>query len=158
MNSKYHFFIISFCFLFLSNCASNSNSRQDKVGIKVIGKYKSIAIEKLSTPTEYIFNSTKTIVICTDRSKNVASDPTQVLHFFVYDIEKDSVIYEDSVLGGKINWFSNSIIEIGRTPGIVSGKEGEEKSSNAYYYDIKLQKKVKRPLIQVGKIQLQEKE
>lgn len=150
MTSKYYFFIVSFGLLFISGCISNSKSQQEKVELtEMTEKYKSTAIEKFSNPIQYIFNVSKTNVVCIKQNKKLVEDPIQALHFIIYDITKDSLIFEDSVLGGSIRWLSDDLIEIGNTPGIVSGREGEEQSSNTYYYDIKLQKKVKTPLIEI---------
>ena len=103
--------------------------------------YKAIAIEKYGPSVEYIFNSPKTHVICLKRNKPNPQIPQHQISFFIYDLEKDEVIFEESSIDAEVEWKNDHQAQIKITPGIVSGDEIPE--DFIYIYDVESGKKIK---------------
>lgn len=104
--------------------------------------YKAIAIEKYGHNVAYIFNSPKTDVICLKRNKPTPQMPQHQISFFIYDLEKGEVIFEESSVDAEVKWKNDHQAQIKITPGIVSGDETPE--DFIYIYDVESRKKIKQ--------------
>ena len=105
-------------------------------------EYQSIAITKYQGNIEYIFNDSQSHVICLTFSKPQAMHPHPELKFFIFDLSKGKILFEDSLLNAKVSWISNSQAEVELIPEIISGDEDITKSG--YVFDVNTMKK--RPL------------
>ena len=103
--------------------------------------YKTISLEKYGQNIEYLMNSSKTHVICLKRNKPTPQIPQSRISFFIYDIKKDEIIFEESFIDAEVRWKSEYQVEVKITPGIVSGDETAE--DFIYVYDVTLRRKIK---------------
>ena len=82
--------------------------------------YLDIAKTKYGVDDEFSCeeNSSKTLVLCKHATDN--SEPGLMSwEYFVYEQENKKVLLEDAVDRGNVKWFSESEIEISRTPGTM---------------------------------------
>ena len=103
-------------------------------------KYQKIAEEKYKHDIIYTFNQSKSYVLCKKFVKPSPKMHQSSVSFFVYDLEKDKIVYEKSVDNGKVKWANDSKLKISIIPGIISGDE--DMRNYNYLYDIKKQKKI----------------
>lgn len=121
-----------------------SSSKKTSAASAAAGQYKIAATEKYGEGVEYYFNESKTHVLCLKQAKVKLSPamPQNPLRFFVYDLNAEKIIYEDSLEDGSVRWINDSQLQISLIPGIVSGDEDPEDFT--YLYDVKLQQRRKR--------------
>ena len=104
--------------------------------IKTNKEYKVFAEEKIKSGYKIIYNSDSSFVIY-QKSINVEpAHPQNSISFIIYDVNKDKIIYEESVQDGNIEWQNDYLVKIVNRHGIVSQ---EMKASNIQiqYYDVK---------------------
>ena len=128
-----HLFLIV-ALLLLPACASSS---RPPASARAAENYKNLALAKYGEGVEFIFNESETHVLCLKQNKVKLSPalPQDPLRFFVYDLQNEKIVYEDSIEDGSVNWISNSELQISIIPGIVSGDENPEDFT--YIYDVK---------------------
>jgi hypothetical protein len=102
-------------------------------------EYQSIAITKYQSNIEYLFNDSQSHVVCLTLSKPRAMQPHPELKFFIFDINEDEILFEDSLLNAKVGWISDSQVEVEFIPEIIS--EDEEISKSGYVFDVNTMKK-----------------
>lgn len=103
-------------------------------------KYRKIAEEKYKDHIDYIFNESKTHVLCVRINKSTPKIPESAFSFFVYDLKNDRIIFEDSIADGSVHWTSDHLLEVEQKSGTVS-KENPIRSKR-YGYDVVTQKKI----------------
>lgn len=118
-----------------------NTSKMDSPKSSDSGTYKSIAAEKYGTGIEYLFNEPRTYVVCLKRIKPTAEAPQNQTNFFIYDLGKEKIIFEESSIDAQVKWKNDSQVQVKITPGIVSGDETED--DFIYLYDVKAEKKIK---------------
>jgi hypothetical protein len=131
-------------FLLISACASapknSANLPQEKKTEQSTSeKYKALAISKYETDIEYVFNESKTVVVCAQSQKRTIEKPRHSLKFFVYDVAKDRVIFEESLADGEVVWKNDHEIKITQRLGTAQ-KDGSNMVT--YVFDVITQKKV----------------
>lgn len=127
------FFIV--VLLVIPACVSSS---KPPASGKATENYKTLASKKYGEGVDCTFNESKTHVLCLKQEKVKLSPaiPQNPLRFFVYDLQNEKIVYEDSIEDGSVLWISNSELQIMIIPGIVSGDENPEDFT--YIYDVKL--------------------
>ena len=118
-----------------------STSKMDSQRSSNSQTYKSIAAGKYGKGIEYLFNEPKTYVVCLKRVKPTAQAPQNQTSFFIYDLEKEEIIFEESSIDAEVKWKSDTQVEVKITPGIISGDETED--DFIYLYDVRSRKKIK---------------
>ncbi|MGD9489665.1 MAG: hypothetical protein AB7W47_16715 [Calditrichaceae bacterium] len=101
--------------------------------------YKQLAVQKYQNKITYSFNSDTTLVICARQEKPTSRRPFSNVQFFVYDLIKKSVVYEDKLPMGSVRWYDKDQLELNTIPGIVSGKE--DNGARVYIVNLKTGKK-----------------
>ncbi len=132
-----------FCItLFCIQCnASRSKHAESKINAD--GKpYRKIARDKYKNGVVYIFNTQKTHVLCVKKVNTEKNFPFPPLAFFLYDLQKDKIRFEDASAGGEVKWLNDSQIIVSWIPGTVKGDEEKEGMSTGYIYDLIQQKKI----------------
>lgn len=117
--------------LLLINCAGSDNAfeRQESV-------LKKLSLEKFGISSRLIYNSDKSCSIVVKQEKSTAKNPNPLLQFFVYDLRKDKIIFEESFTGGRIKWKNNRLIEVTFTPEMISTEDSNK--LYGYIYDVDL--------------------
>ncbi len=139
-------------FIFLTFCSSSKpDSTQNSASKTKLEKYKVAAKAKFKNNIKYSLNDDKSCVLCVKTTK-LSNHPGQFkLAFMLYDLKNDEIIYEASHPNAKVKWISTEQIQVFLTPGIVSGREGEEKSNSGYIYDTKTKTKKFNDLQRIDK-------
>ena len=102
---------------------------------------ESIAQQKFVDNINYLDNKNSTFTICYSQKVKTALNPFPPLHYFIFDNQKQEVIFEENLANGFVKWIGMYKIEVRITPGIVSFDQ--ENKSNKYIYDVQLRKKLK---------------
>jgi hypothetical protein len=119
------------------SCASQSDVRQ---GQSSIPRFQSLAQAKWGDGAECAFNPTKTAVLCYKRSKPTLQIPQQQVVFFVFDVTTDTVIFEDNILNGSVQWRDDFSIVVSVTPGIEKSEVSSPPTRHGYIFDIRTRK------------------
>jgi len=121
----YKFLLSLFFLFFLTGCAGSVTTQDEHLVF-----LKKLASERYGTATRFIFNSDKTFSIAVKQEKASAQNTNPLLQYFVFDLEKEKIVFEDDVPGGSIFWKDNDRVEVRATPGIVQINDG----NNLYGY------------------------
>ncbi len=135
------------------SCSSSKQTSPRNNQIQTISTktYQVIAEEKYEGRVDFLFNSSKTYVLCINEEKETSNPGFSPLKFFVYDLKAERVIFEDMPGRANIKWISPDNFEVDVVPGIVRGDEEANSASPGYVYDCKLQKKIKRSALNPDK-------
>ncbi|PID88158.1 MAG: hypothetical protein CSB06_01580 [Bacteroidia bacterium] len=95
------------------------------------------ALRKYGTDTLSAVNETHTFVLFQQASKS-RSNPYAKTHFFVYDLKRNEVIYEDSIPSASVRWHTAQSLLISRQKGIIQDTEDDGKIR--YIYDLNTKK------------------
>lgn len=127
--------VIIFLVLFyglLGSCKSGNKSM--KTGMNETEQYQILASQHLGEKYVVEFNESGKLVLC---KSGFLPDPS-VAHyhvkFFVFDKDKQEIIYQDVIPRGEVVWFNNNTLKVSTIPGIVM--PDEEVISNTYLYDL----------------------
>jgi hypothetical protein len=96
-----------------------------------------LAEERYGSHVEYLYNESKSFVICFNRPKLPPGIPLQPLRFFVFDMENAAIVFQDSFESADINWLDNTRFAVRVIPGIIS--EGED--PDGYEFDVLTRKR-----------------
>lgn len=118
-------------FLILS-CAT-SKQAQDK--------YRSLAVEKFKENIDYVYNESKSFVLCVSAAKPTALKPQNSIRFFVYDINNDAIVMEESLTDGSARWINDRSIEVRYALGVDS-KDPAVPHSGSYLFDVLTKEKI----------------
>ncbi|MFC2129866.1 hypothetical protein ACFLSQ_00370 [Bacteroidota bacterium] len=132
--------ILSLLFSISCSTTEKAKNNEDKPLIKQVVKegYELAAWKKYSGGIMYIPNSLNTYMLCISQEKPNAENPFPALKFFIFDMEKQEIVYEESLENGFVNWRNDYQIRIDLIPGQV---KSDEESLNYYIYDLKKKKK-----------------
>jgi hypothetical protein len=87
---------------------------------------ESVAARKYGAAFRTIFNSDRRFAVVLKREKNPALNPHPPLQFFIWDAERESVVFDDEPGPADVRWIDSREIEVTVTPGAVSrGRAGE---------------------------------
>lgn len=131
--------IFTFLLLILVSCTSakksNSAVSQEKNDtLPAVEKYKTLAVEKYKDQIDYVFNQSKTHVLCARTSKPTPKMPENNVSFFVFDLNHENIIFEESIVDGSVTWINNRQLEIIQKTGIISGENPDRR--HGYIFDV----------------------
>jgi len=89
-------------------------------------RLRSIAAEKYGAAYQTSTNSDRHFAIVRKQEKESSLNPNPALHFFVYDMKKGVVVFEDNVGAARVRWINSRQIEVAVTPGTVSRDRADE--------------------------------
>jgi hypothetical protein len=125
--------------LLLVSCGS---SRLDlKESESQPARYQAMAFQKYGRGTEFVFNESKTVVLCLTRSKPSAIHPQQQVSFFVFDLSSDTTIFEDEIVNGSVDWKDSFTLLVSTIPGMVKSEESSAGQMSGYIFDLRSRKK-----------------
>ena len=124
--------------LFLCSCGTSRN--EDKTPAVDTRRWESMALKKYGPGVEFVFNSTKSAVLCLKKSKPTAGDMRQQVSFFVFDLSADSAIFEDTLPDASVEWKDAFSILVATVPGIITNNEKPGGSKSGYIFDLRVRK------------------
>ena len=113
-------FIMALCF---AACGSSENAQR---------LARQTAEARFNGEVEYVHNSDSSYVICSTRPKVRPGHPLRPLHFLVFDLNRKTVAYEDSLESADIYWLTNTRIQVHFIPEVISADE----EASGYMYDL----------------------
>jgi uncharacterized ubiquitin-like protein YukD len=130
---KYNCLPVIFLLIFW-NCSGSRYTISNN--IKTNKEYKTFAEDKIKSGYNIGYNSDSSFAIYQKAINTEPGHPQNSISFFIYDLNKDKIIYEESVQDGNIEWQNDHLVKIVNRHGIVSQ---EMKTSNFQirYYDVK---------------------
>ncbi len=137
-------------------CASSGNEKRtgkadSQAAQDTMPTYKALANEKYNSDVSYRYNSDRTAVLCVKQARPTSKQVFPNLKFFIYDLNSQKIIFEESLPNGKVVWLNDQQIRVTTVPGIVPGDEEAADSTPGYIYDIQLRKKTKNPAADVDR-------
>ena len=127
-----------FILFLLFGCVPTSKLSQQET-LKSKKTYQQIAQEKFGEKVECKLNSNKSYALCKKKMTAPVLNPNQLLEFFVYDIQKEEIIYENKMSNVKIKWHNNTQLLITYQKGYITGPTDTGKST--YIFDLPSKKK-----------------
>ena len=105
--------------------------------------YRTLAEKKLGKGAAFFFNADKSRVICLIKKSDASSRRSaSSIRFFVYDLGKKRVVFEDAQANASVSWVGPDRIRVAITPGIVKVDREGESGFYGYDYDLELGRKV----------------
>ena len=144
-NLVFSFIVIFLSTILFSSC-SNYNNGYKKDTPKA--SYIKTAQEKYSYNINYLFSPDSSHVICYKTEKQSKSNYIPQSKFFIYDLNKDKIIFEDNSRSDKIEWINKNKIRVLKRPGIITVDPVKNKKMLGYIYDLNQNKKI--PLSKPG--------
>ena len=83
---------------------------------------ESLAKEKYGTGFEIVKNEHEAMMLCYKEDKK-RSQPHSTLSYFVYDLNKKEIIFEEKLFDADIKWLDAHNIEIRITPEVISSDD-----------------------------------
>jgi hypothetical protein len=130
LNMKNKFYLL-ITLLFLIRCSAIQTTLSDQEEY-----LKKLSADKFGTSFFISYNDTKSFALVVNQQKSTVKNPNPVLQFFVYDVGKSKISFEESVPAGKIKWKNNNQLEVVITPGTVSTEENGK--LYGYIYNVSL--------------------
>ncbi|MFH0990319.1 MAG: hypothetical protein V1799_09940 [bacterium] len=124
-----------FLILVISGCSSKKAAVHETA-------YQQLAYERYGERVEYLYNQSRSHVICLTKNEVTPKLPQQHLRFFLYDIAANTILLEDEIQNGSIAWKNNWLVVAIIIPGTV--KIDEEDKPQGWQYDV--QKKSRNPI------------
>ena len=126
--------LICFSLLIVYSCVSSEDKSTE--GERM---YEKSAIEKYGDNIKYLFNAAHTYVLCIKQAQAGTEQPFPPLKFFVYDLDSEKIVYEESLANGSVKWRNDYQLEITIIPGII---KGNEEGVNYFIYDLNEGKRI----------------
>jgi hypothetical protein len=101
--------------------------------------YVSIANDRYGRNVEFIPNADSSFILCINREET-PGQPIMSLRFFVFDVARDEILYEDSLDQAEAYWINPSEVRVVSTPEVTSG---DESPGGGYIYDVRERKRRK---------------
>jgi hypothetical protein len=99
-----------------------------------------MAAQMYGPAVEFLFNESKTAVVCFKKSKPTPLLPQRQVQYFVFDLVSDTMLYEDNIPNGSVEWKDNFSILVNITPGNEKTEDVTPPTVHGYIYDIRIRK------------------
>ncbi|MGE5682288.1 MAG: hypothetical protein ACM34K_15580 [Bacillota bacterium] len=135
--TKHFVFVFFLPALILTGCCSSSVEKQQSgsENNQTLKSYIQLALSRYGDNVEYLYNSPeKSFVLALSREKESSNNPYPAIHFFVFDIKKNMIIFEDVVPKATVSWKNDHQVEVIVTPAIISTDEQDK--PQGYIFDI----------------------
>lgn len=127
MKNKIILFISISTSLFFA-CHSSKKSVKDNSGTTNEVTYRELGYQKYKNDTIFNFSIGKSYVLCQKSIKETNLNPNVLTDFFVFDLKKNIIIYEDKIAGCEISWYSDFELYIIKQKGIIITTEDSGKN------------------------------
>ncbi len=78
-----------------------------------------VAKEKFGVDYQLVKNTSSTFILCSKKSEK-KNQPHSILEYFIYDMSKEEIIFEEKLFDAEIKWIDDHNVEIRNNPEIVS--------------------------------------
>ena len=119
------------------SCTSHHDVRQQQ---SPIARYQSLAREKYGDGVDFVPNAMKTAVLCLKMPKPTSLLPQHRVSFFLFDLASDTILYEDNIPNGSVEWKDEFTILVNITPGNEKAEDVSPPTRHGYIYDIRIRK------------------
>ena len=126
--------------LILFLCSCGTSRKEYRTPETDARRWETIALKKYGSGVGFVFNSTKSAVLCLKKSKPTAGDMRQQVSFFVFDLSADSAIFEDTLPDASVEWKDAFSILVATVPGIITNNEKPGGSKSGYIFDLRVRK------------------
>lgn len=139
---SFFFLLISLCFVWQCQRKQvetiNMQTNQSEVEIDTgLAKLDSIVQDYFGKEYELSWNKGKTAVIVKKLVNTSKHQPQGTLHFLIFDLGKEKIIFKDAIPKGAIEWLSEEVVKITSIPGRIQRGSTEI----GYLYDITIGQK-----------------
>lgn len=124
---------------FLFGCGPNKQISKENIPDQK-ESFQQIAEKNFGKNVDYKLNPNKNYVLCEKATSDLLRDPNQLIEFFVYDIQKEKIIYRDKISNAKLSWYNNTQLQIINQKGYTTNSEDNGKW--IYIFDLKTKKRV----------------
>ena len=124
--------------LFLFSCGTSR--KEYKESEADTRRWESMARKKYGPGVEFVFNSTKSAVLCLKKLKPVSGDMRHQVSFFVFDLSSDSAIFEDTLPDAFVEWKDNFSVLVSIAPGMEKSDERLGELKFGYIFDLRVRK------------------
>lgn len=93
-------------------------------------KVNAIATQKYGSPYDLLPNANNEFILCIKHEKETT--PLRPIKFFLYDVQKDSILYEREIDNGTVEWMNASQFSIKQIPGNITGNEPPDAFTEIY--------------------------
>jgi hypothetical protein len=104
------------------------------------GRYRAMSAQKYGSRVQFLFNESRTTVVCLKETKPSAQYPQHRVAFFVYDLSIDSTIFEDEIADGSVAWKDEFSILVSIVPGMVKSDDSPGAKKPGYIFDCRSRK------------------
>ncbi|MGZ2368349.1 hypothetical protein ACXR6G_01005 [Ancylomarina sp. YFZ004] len=120
-------------------CVPTNKLSQHEI-LKSKKTYQQIAQQKFGDKVDFELNSDENYALCEKIISEPRLNPNQLIEFFVYDIQKGEIIFEDKIANAKISWYNNTQLLITRQKGYITNPNDTGKWT--YIFDLQSKKKL----------------
>lgn len=121
-----HMSCIAVAIVLIGGCSSAEK------GTAVRQKVQMLATQKLGNNFETVPNSTKEFFLCSMQEKERAGVPIRPIKFFVFSVQRDSIVYEHELENGTVEWHNETQLMIKHIPGTITGDESPDAFTEIY--------------------------
>jgi len=136
----YSFLFLSFIsFVLISfNCQKDVTKDNGKPNIS----FEKIALEKYKTNISYQYSPDSNFVACFRKETVDESNGAPQLHFFIFDLNNEKIVFEDNLRSEKLLWIDNYKLKVTKRPGMITNDPKTNAEMMGYIYDVKQNKKL----------------
>ena len=90
-----------------------------------LSKYENaeiLAKDRFSADYEVVKNESESFILCYKKDEK-KHQPHSTLNYFVYDVNKNKIVFEEKLIDSDIKWLDDHNIEIRIIPEVVSGDD-----------------------------------
>lgn len=98
--------------------------------------YQQLAREKYGDRVEYTANTSGSLMLCSRIRKTTSLAPQRTIDLFVFDLQMNKIIFEESVVDGDVAWKDDRRLQIAIRPGIIPGEDAQ-KQPLVYLVDVR---------------------
>ena len=130
--------ILLLFWMLVAACSSSRTQNETKQGLE---KYQSVAMEKFSKDIKYVFNNTRTHVLCIKETRPEHPPKIHILNFLLIETSTGLIILEETTTNAQAEWISESEVRVTFITGMP-----KENSHSAVGYIYNVISKVKTDL------------
>lgn len=134
-----NFLVLLFILFLLFGCVQTNRLSQPET-FNSKKTYQQIAQKKFGDKVDFKLNSDGSYALCKKIIPEPKLNPNQPIEFFVYDIKKEEIIYENKIANAKISWHNNTQLLITKQKGYITGPTDTGKWT--YVFDLQSKKKI----------------
>jgi hypothetical protein len=135
-------FFFIFLLSFLTACSQSKDTpSNDQPKSPDTFKYELVAKEKFKENYVMQYSPAKSYVLCLKKD-SYSKEKNNISSYFIYDLNKDGIVYEETIGKGSVEWLNDNQLQVSVIPGIVKGDEKQVNNKLNYIYDLGIKRKL----------------